>query len=732
MAAGSVMRWRRPGIWPVVAFLGVVLLALHLMSDAVQRSDQLSRVFVPLLGVVLIGLSMLALLLVINLVKLVRRYRRQAAGSRLTGRMVLMFAVIALVPVSVVYYYSLSFLLRGIDSWFDVRLDQAMKDALELNKASLAMNQRLLVKYTQGLISDIHDSSDPGLALDLVDLRDKAGARELTLMRDNGQLLAFSSEDPTKLVPDLPSQEVLQQLRDGSQYVTLYPRSPSELLIRVLVRDPKGRPLLLQALFPTSEHVSRLSARLEDAYNRYRELAYLRQSLKFSFTLTLSLVVIFSLMTALIAAFHSARRLVAPVADIAQGTRAVAEGDFSTQLPVPRHDDELAFLVTSFNVMTRQLARARDSAAQSRQEVEAQRAYLETVLGRLSNGVMAFDAAHWLRTANDAAHQILRLDLGVYLGRPLGVLSDDHERLRPLVEALRGPLAEEREWREEVTLFSGEGRQVLLCRSTPFTRGEGQRGYVLVFDDITTLIRAQRDAAWSEVARRLAHEIKNPLTPIQLSAERLRRKYLGRMGEEDGGILDRATHTIIQQVEAMKAMVNAFSDYARPPNLQPEPLSLDLLIGDVLELYQGADGNGAVRLDLQAAQARIKGDPLRLRQVLHNLVKNAQEATEGREDGLVRVRTRMHTEEERCYVELQIQDNGPGLSEAIIDRLFEPYVTTKTRGTGLGLAIVKKIVEEHGGIIWAENCAEGACVTLRMPVAAAVPLHPAAEPVEAT
>lgn len=723
MASRALTRLRRPGVWPVFAFLGVVLVALHFMSDAVQNSDELSRIFVPLLGVVLVGLALLGVMLLINLIKLVRRYRSQAAGSRLTGRMVFLFAIIALVPVLIVYFYSMNFLLRGIDSWFDVRIDQAMEDALELNQASLALNQRVLLKYTEKLLIELNDQSQTALALSMDDLREQAGALELTLLRDNGQLLGSISEDPTKLVPDLPGPEVMQQVRESSHYVALFPRSEDELLIRVLVRDPNGRPLILQGLYPTSERVSRLSAELEKAYNRYRELSFLRQSLKFSFTLTLSLVVIFSLMAALVGAFHSARRLVAPVADIAQGTRSVAEGDYSTQLPIPKHDDELSFLVASFNAMTRQLARARDSAARSREQVEAQRAYLETVLGRLSSGVIAFDGESSLRTANPAAHQILRLDLETYIGAPLTSLSEDHERLQPLVDVLREPLIGNGEWREEVTLFSGEGRQVLLCRVSPFKLVGGQGGHVLVFDDVTALIKAQRDAAWGEVARRLAHEIKNPLTPIQLSAERLRRKYLDKMPAAESKVLDRATHTIVQQVEAMKTMVNAFSDYARPPKMQPEPLHFDSLVSEVLELYHA--GPCRPEVSQNAGDARINADPLRLRQVLHNLVKNAQEAMDGREDQRLRMVTRQRKEDDRYYVELRVEDNGPGIDDDLIGKLFEPYVTSKTKGTGLGLAIVKKIIEEHGGIIWAENGNPGAVITLRMPV-----LPPSADPAQ--
>ncbi len=716
--SGLIARLRRPGVWPVAAFLLFVLTALHLMSDAVQNSDELSRVFVPLLAVVLIGLTVLAILLIINLVKLVRRYRSQALGSRLTGRMVLLFAIIALVPVSVVYYYSLNFLLHGIDSWFDVRIDQAMEDALELNQASLGMNQRVLLNYSRRLLSDIRDQSSTALTLSLDDLREQAGARELTLLHENGEVLASIHEDPTKLVPDLPTPGMMQQLRDSGEYVSLNPQESGELLIRTMVVDPVGRPLILQGIYPTSERVSLLSGRLEQAYNRYRELAYLRRSLKFSFSLTLSLVVIFSLMAALIAAFHSARRLVAPVTDIAKGTRAVSEGDYSTQLPIPRHDDELGVLVASFNAMTRQLSRARDSAARSRQQVESQRAYLETVLGRLSTGVLTFDHQRHLRTSNAAARQILNLDLDTYLRRPLEELGEEHPRLHPLVDLLRNRWDNARDWRDEVTLFSGEGRQVLLCRSSPLTQEAGRHGEVLVFDDITHLIQAQRDAAWGEVARRLAHEIKNPLTPIKLSAERLRHKYLRRMPAGEAKVLDRATHTIIQQVESMKGMVNAFSDYARLPKMQSESLLLGALVEDVVELYKGMEARP--HLDLHTGDARINGDPARLRQVIHNLVKNAQEALTGRAGAQIRLITRLQEEDERCYVEIQVADNGPGFAERVMEHLFEPYVTTKTKGTGLGLAIVKKIVEEHGGIIWAENCADGACITLRLPVLPAV------------
>jgi len=706
---------RHPGTLGGGLLLVALLVALHLMSDAVQNSESLSRVFVPLLAVVLGGLGALAVLVGVQVVKLLRAHRRQTPGSRLTGRLVLLFALISLLPVGVVYYYSLGFLLRGIDSWFDVEIDSAMEDALTLNQASLDLNQRVLLKYSTQLLAGIEDRSTTALTLTLGDLRRQAGALELTLYDTAGQVLATANDDPVQLVPDHPEREIMQSVRLGSDYVGLEPGDDGELVVRVLVHDPEARGLLLQAIFPTSARISELAARLEDAYNRYTELSYLRRSLKLSFSLTLSLVLVFGLMAALLAAFRTARALVSPIAAIARGTRAVAAGDYEQQLPLPAHDDELTFLVASFNTMTRRIAQARDQAARSQQAVEQQRAYLQTVLGRLSSGVIAFDQDCGLRTMNPAATQILRLDPSGDGGLSLDTLQQAHPRLAQLMQTLRRRIAAGEEWREEVTLFGNDGRQVLMCRGSPLPdAADDAFGHVLVFDDITTLIRAQRDAAWGEVARRLAHEIKNPLTPIQLSAERLRHKLLAKLEQPDARVVDRSTHTIVQQVDAMKAMVNDFANYARSPEMQAEPFELDAIVAEVLELY----GGGAVQIDsrLDSAGAQVRGDSKRLRQVLHNLLKNATETLEGRPDGRVEVATRLVESRDTCFIELIVEDNGAGIDADLLGRLFEPYVTSKAKGTGLGLAIVKKIIEEHGGIIWAENAESGARFTARLPV----------------
>ncbi len=708
--------WRF-GVRAVVLLMLLLLFALHFLSGAILGSESLSRWFVPLLVFVVMGLLVLSAVVTWNLFLLLRDYWRNKAGARLMARLVILFVVLGVAPAGIVYYYSLQFLMRGIDSWFDVQIDSAMEDALELNQATLNLTKKQLLRYTSQLLEGIDDSSRTGLALTLSELRNRSGASELALATLDGKVLAAANVDPEVLVPTAPDPLVLQQVVSGEPYAGLVRQSEGgELQIQVLVPDlSKG--LVLEALFPTSARIGELSEKVQRAYVAYRERAYLRESIKFSFMLALSLVLLVSVVAAVWLAFHTSRRLVAPIRAIAEGTRAIAEGELDGRIPVPRYRDELGFLVASFNAMTRRLAQARDLAERSKQQLEFQRAYLEALLHHLSSGVIALDAGGKIRTANKAASKILGLDVGAYTGRPLAALAADHPELAPFVERLDCERSGNRgEWRGEILLERPQGRQYLMCGRTRLqVPSRSEIGCVLVFDDVTTLVRAQRDAAWSEVARRLAHEIKNPLTPIQLSAERLRRKYLAQLPPEERRVLDSSTRTIVGQVEAMKEMVNAFSDYARPSRMAPQALAVDEFLAEVLALY----GN-KVRFLPGASGIHIEADPVRLRQVVHNLVKNAQEAVERLPRGEIRVSTRPWRPrgQERLFVEITFEDNGPGLPAAELDRIFEPYVTTKERGTGLGLAIVKKIVEEHGGYIRAENRAEGgARITLRLPAA---------------
>ena len=700
----------------------LLLASLHMISTAVQRSEGLGLWFMPLLLFTVVGLVLLFVLVGWNLWRLLRDYRARVAGSRLSARLTMLFMLLALVPVSVVYFYSIRFLSSGIDSWFDLQVDSAMEDALALSKVSLDLHKRDRLKLTENLLNSIEDTSQTAIALSINDLRSASGANELTLFSVQGKVLGVSHANPDILLPTPPDSGMVQQVVSGQDYVGIASGQDGRLLVRTLVLDDAQRGIVLQAMYPVPESLSDLSANVQDAYEVYRTRAYMRSQIKFSFALSLSLVLLLGLFAAAWTAVFTARRLVQPITDIAEGTRAVAAGDYDKQLPLPRAEDELRSLVSSFNSMTRRVGLSRNALEESRRRLQIQHKYLETVLAGLSTGVMALDSEGRIQTANRAADQILGFPVAVLQGQLLRTLGVRRESLRPFVDRMvEGFERGDSEGRVEITLYRGGGRQVLLCRYSPLETEPGSAvGHVLVFDDVTELLKAQRDAAWGEVARRLAHEIKNPLTPIQLSAERLRRKFLGKLPPEDGVVLDRATHTIVQQVEAMKAMVNDFSDYAKPTQLQVKPLPVDAFLNEVVALYEG--GSQKLEMRLGAPGFIVEADPVRLRQVMHNLLKNALEAAG--EQGRIVVSSRVGTEEGNKFVEIAVSDSGPGFDPELIGQVFEPYVTSKTKGTGLGLAIVKRIVVEHGGVINADNPATGGGrVVLRLPAAV-----PVAEP----
>jgi nitrogen fixation/metabolism regulation signal transduction histidine kinase len=409
------------------------------------------------------------------------------------------------------------------------------------------------------------------------------------------------------------------------------------------------------------------------------------------------------------------------VQDLIEGTRAVGKGDFATRLPLPSRD-EMGFLVHSFNDMTKRLRRAREEATRSQQIVEQQRQGLAVILARLSTGVLVVDPLLEVRIVNQAAGQILGKDLAEAVGRHLPELAEGNERLTRFIAAISERLREHRsEWREQIALPPD---RVITCACTPLAEEAGELGYVIVFDDITMLLQVQRDAAWGEVARRLAHEIKNPLTPIQLSAERLQRRLSGKLPSEDGDLLERSTETIVQQVETLKQMVNAFSEYARAPELKLADFDLNGLVREVVELYRGQGAVGpeqafAIRVHADPALTRVHADRGRLRQVLNNLMTNAIEALGEAPDGWVEVATQLVDDHAAPQAVITVCDNGHGFQKEMLARVFDPYVTSKQKGTGLGLAIVKKITEEHGGRIEADNRPEGgARVRVVLPVVA--------------
>ncbi|HUL80691.1 MAG TPA: ATP-binding protein, partial [Gammaproteobacteria bacterium] len=710
----AVARRLRSAFFALLAVVGILLwfVALLLFTRVTENSDDFARLATWVVPINSIGIAVLLVLIIVNLAQLIRDYRRHVPGSRLRARMVSVLVLVAITPLVGVYIFSVEFINRGIDNWFNVDVEKGLANVLRLGQTAFDIQSRSKLDEVQRLANRLSNVDARDLSPTLNALRADSSALELTVYGANRQILATAAVDRGAAVPRYPSDEVLFQLRQAQMYVSVDPQpngSYEILAAATLVSaSSRGELQFLQAIFPMDPQLGTLANSVQASYNQFSELSYLQKALKYAFTLTLSLVLLISLLASVYAAFYFSRRLVVPIQLLMQGTRAVARGDFATRVPTPTRD-EIGFLVHSFNDMTQRLAKASDDARSSQQQVESERRKLEVILARLSTGVVALEPDMRIRTANQAASAILGEDLDRHRGESLAELAPSRPLLAQFVAVAAGHLQRgDSEWREQVALRSDGGRRVLMCACTELpAESGGAAGFVIVFDDITTLLQAQRDAAWGEVARRLAHEIKNPLTPIQLSAERLRRKYLKTEGDEID-LLDRATHTIIQQVEAMKQMVNAFSEYARTPSMDVTRFDVNALIAEVSELY-AADPEKPVAIKLSLAEnlPRIEADAGRLRQVLHNLLRNAVEATEHQADAYIGISTRRTHGADAEFVEIKVVDNGPGFSGEIVHQAFDPYVTSKPKGTGLGLAIVKKLVEEHGGQISARNREQG-------------------------
>ena len=700
---------RRLGIAAVAGGLLLLLFsALYLAASA----EGLGNRFAAWYPLVFVGAGfavlLLALAIAARLLKLRAQLRAGLPGARLTRRLLLLLVLLALPPIGLVYGFAVRFVGTSVDTWLRANTPQALDAALEIARLQFEERREDALARSAEIQQRLARATGAyGPALE--DALDAEGALQLALFDLEGRLRHVAAAEPGLLLPAPPSEAARLAL-EGTGREFAIERIEDRSYARVLLRLPR-EPLLLQALFPLPARQLELAEQIEAAAFGTRQALFLRDALKQVFVLILSLVALLSIFLAVLIAFDLARRLVAPIARLAEATRSVAAGRLEP-VPGPLPRDELGFLVESFNRMTGELAHSQAAAAAAAAETERQRAFLATVLARLSSAVLAVDAQGRLQAANAAAAELCALDVDSLLGLPLAALSERCEFLAPLTELAERRLAERApEWRQELSVEQGGERRLLMLRGASLPDG----GQLLVIDDTTAIDRARRDAAWSEVARRLAHEVKNPLTPIQLSAERLRRRVLPQLAPAEAEVLDRATHTIVAQVDALKTLVNAFGEYARPPTLQLQPLDLNALVSDVLDLYAQAPG-----LDLQTALQPdlppLRADAGRLRQVLHNLLKNAQEAAAERAALCIRVGTRRVEDAGRAWIELAVEDDGPGLPPGFSAEWFEPYRSSKPRGTGLGLAISRKIADEHAGQLLAEDRrGGGARFVLRLP-----------------
>ena len=639
----------------------------------------------------------LAATVIYQLIRLWREYRAQRFGSRLKYRLVMMFSLMALLPGLVVYAVSIQFVARSIESWFDVRVDSALEGGLALGQNALDYLVEQLKDKATAMGLEIENQ--PAVSVTQINrLREWAGVGSVTVFSANGQILVSAVDgDTARLLPDTPQPHELRRAFQERGLSMIEDVPGERLVIRVLI-PLEGRELakasrLLQLTQPVPETFSQHAGAVQEAYRDYQQLTLARTNLKRIYTLTLTLTMLLALFTAIAAALILARRFAAPLLILAEGTEAVGQGDFSPRRALPARD-ELGILTHSFNQMTRQLEETRAQAENSRVEVESARAYLESILTHLSAGVLVFSLKGKLRAANRGAHDILADELGSFED----IMLADWPRHTVLRDALlEGFAAHENDWQTELEIPRPDSPSITLLihgSRLPETTGGG---LVVVFDDITRLIEAQRTAAWAEVARRLAHEIKNPLTPIQLSAERLGIKLSPELNDASQQILERSIQTIVNQVEAVKNLINAFRDYARLPAPILAPLDLGELIREILVLYENTPAK--ITLQVPANLPQVMGDASQIRQIVHNMLQNALDALTDRDNAEIVLTARG----EGDWVLLSCQDNGPGFPPEVLAHAFEPYFTTKAKGTGLGLAMIKKIVTEHGGDVKIAN-----------------------------
>nr|WP_236589916.1 ATP-binding protein [Ramlibacter aurantiacus] len=742
--------------WAVVVgatvVMGIGIVLLFLLAQATNNRELYERNYGRLFIINVVVAGLLLMVIAWMAMRLFSRVRRGKFGSRLLARLAAIFALVGFVPGLLIYTVSYQFVSRSIESWFDVKVEGALDAGLSLGRTTLDVLANDLASKTRGAATQIADTSNASMPVVLERLRDQLSANDVVLWNASGQPIASAGQSRFQLNPERPSSQQLRTARTQRSFAIVegldegLPAALSTGRIRAIALvSPSsfgflGEPRYLQVTQQLPSALVTNAIAVQEANREYQQRALARDGLRRMYIGTLTLSLFLSVFGAVLLAVVLGNSLARPLLLLAAGVREVAAGDLSPK-PVLQGKDELGGLTRSFAQMTQQLADARAAVEKSMTEVDAARANLQIILDNLTAGVIVLDPQGRILSANPGATRVLRAPLAAMHGQPLGSVPG-LESFGAAVQAQLEEFDAERlqrgldHWQQSFELHApaqpGSPRAVsavtLVVRGAEMPADiSGRQAHLLVLDDISEIVSAQRAQAWGEVARRLAHEIKNPLTPIQLSAERLEMKLAPKLGETERALLERSVRTIVDQVDAMKRLVNEFRDYARLPAAELKPVDLNALVSDVLHMYIREAGQSALaaqapmRVELDPACPPILGDAMQLRQVIHNLLQNAQDAVETAANREVCIRTQWNDAARR--VRLIVQDTGPGFPEHILKRAFEPYVTTKAKGTGLGLAVVKKIADEHGARIDLKNrlhdaTVSGAQVSLSFAVAA--------------
>ncbi|NHZ82007.1 HAMP domain-containing protein [Massilia sp. CCM 8695] len=728
----------------------VVSILLFLLASASDNSGFFDRYYTWLLGLNAAVAGALLIFVVVALARLYSRYKSGKFGSRLMARLVILFAGIGILPGLVIFLVSVQFVSNSIESWFNVKIEAALESGVSLGVAALDQARSEL-----GAIGEISAATIAGQDVvashDILTrlVQEQEGMLSAVIVGQDGRMVTSAAEGRRDLKADLPTPAMLLQAvmpggysvaeggveRDFKDVNGIHGGSANALdgatslrlrVVLAIPEPPGAAPRFLQLMQAVPVKLALNAEVLRNAYSEYQERFVARTGLRKMYIETLTLTLLLAIFGAIASAFVIAGKLAQPLLVLAEGTRAVAEGDLSPR-PIVATSDELGTLTQSFNTMTGQLFEARSAVERNRAALQSAKAHLESVLDNMSAGVIVLDADSHVVSSNEAVERILQHDVAGHMGTALAAI-DGLEAFGAAIakafstqsaQSAAGSPRKQTHWQQQIEIprrlgTSDDHDITLLARGSRLPVGAGS-GYIVVFDDISDVISAQRSMAWGEVARRLAHEIKNPLTPIQLSAERMQMKLESRLQGTDRDLLNKGTATIVNQVDAMKRMVDDFRDYAKAPPAVLDKLDLNALVGEILHMYLSGDESDIIHAELAAGLPSVMGDATQLRQVIHNLLQNAQDAMSERAPDTAPARIDITTEAIHYQgangagtaVRLAIVDNGPGFAPKILSRAFEPYVTSKVRGTGLGLPMVKKIVDEHGGKIEIQNRSDG-------------------------
>ena len=708
------------------AVLALSLVLLFLLTQATGNRELYERNYTRLLWLNIAVAALLLLVIGWIVLRLFLRLRQGRFGSRLLVKLAAIFALVGLMPGLMIYVVSYQFVSRSIESWFDVKVEGALDAGLNLGRATLDAMALDLASKTRQAATQLSEAPDASAGLALERLRTQLSASDVVLWTAAGQVIASVGDSRFKINPERPAPalfrnaraqrvvtqiEGLDELSGGPAALpnaTLSGRIQAVALVSSASVGLTGESRYLQVTQAIPASVVANAIAVQEANREYQERALARGGLRKMYIGTLTLSLFLAVFGAVLLAVLLGNQLARPLLVLADGVRQVALGDLTPKAAL-QDRDELGGLTRSFADMTQQLSDARTAVQLSMSQVDAARANLQTILDNLTAGVIVLDAQGRIQSSNPGATRILRAPMAAYHGQPLGEVpglalfaKDVNAQFADFLNDVNAPHGLE-QWQQSFELNtampgSPDNAITLIARGAKMP---GAEEFLLVFDDVSEMVSAQRAQAWGEVARRLAHEIKNPLTPIQLSAERLEMKLGGKLAGPEQALLTKSVKTIVDQVDAMKRLVNEFRDYARLPAAELKPVDLNALINDVIQLYGADNAVVPVHAELDPNAPLIKGDAQQLRQVIHNLVQNAQDAQESAAHAVVTIKTEYSKSSSR--VRLSIRDNGSGFAEHILKRAYEPYVTTKVKGTGLGLAVVKKIADEHGARVDISN-----------------------------